>query len=188
MFNRNITRAALYWFHIILAELSTKISSTCLCAEHLLSGIHVLTVCIIDLTLLQWGKVKEVWWPVNFVVEFLGVGQLQVVLHVGVMAHTCSTTSEQVYLIGPNYLHVFCTMQAMIWTWYLRNVSFVSKNHYLYCLNNRIACTALWSRAGQEKKNLIGTITEWKKQCVGLIFATQLHWGWQMWAHRFKLL
>jgi phosphate/sulfate permease len=52
------------------------------------STIHVLSVCIVDLSLLQGGKVEEVRGPMDLVVELLGVGQLQVILHVGVVANT----------------------------------------------------------------------------------------------------
>lgn len=52
------------------------------------STVHVLSVCVVDLSLLQGGKVEEVRGPMDLVVEFLGVGQLQVILHVGVVANT----------------------------------------------------------------------------------------------------
>lgn len=52
------------------------------------STVHVLSVCVVDLSLLQGGKVEEVRGPMDLVVEFLGVGQLQVILHVGVVADT----------------------------------------------------------------------------------------------------
>lgn len=51
-------------------------------------GVEVLSVCRVDLPLLQEGKVEEVGGPVDLVVEFLGVCQLQLVFHVGVMANT----------------------------------------------------------------------------------------------------
>lgn len=47
-FNRNITRAVLDRLHMILCRGIYK-----RCAERLLSGIHVLAVRVIDLTLLQ---------------------------------------------------------------------------------------------------------------------------------------
>ena len=51
-------------------------------------AIHVLTVCIVDLAFLQRSKVEEVRRSVDLMVELLWVGQLKVVLHVGVMANT----------------------------------------------------------------------------------------------------
>ena len=63
------------------AEVSTKSFES--------SAVHILAVRVVDLALLQRGEVEEVRGPVHLVVELLGVGQLQVVLHVGVVADTC---------------------------------------------------------------------------------------------------
>ena len=50
--------------------------------------VHVLPVGVVDLALLQGGEVEEVRGSVDLVVELLGVGELQVILHVGIVTHT----------------------------------------------------------------------------------------------------
>lgn len=52
-------------------------------------GVHILSVCVVDLALLQRSEVEEVRWSVDLVVELLGVGQLQVILHVWIVPHAC---------------------------------------------------------------------------------------------------
>lgn len=51
-------------------------------------GIEVLSVRRVDLTLLQEGKVEEMRGSMHLVVEFFGVCQLQLILHVGIMPDT----------------------------------------------------------------------------------------------------
>lgn len=51
-------------------------------------GVEVLPVGGVNLPLLQQGEVEEVRGAMDFVVKLLGVGELQLVLHVGVVANT----------------------------------------------------------------------------------------------------
>lgn len=51
-------------------------------------GVEVLSVCRVDLTLLQEGKVEEVGGSVYLMVELFRVCQLQLILHVGIMPDT----------------------------------------------------------------------------------------------------
>lgn len=57
--------------------------------------VHILTVGVVDLTLLQRGEVEEVRRPVDLVVELLRVGELQVILHVWIVPHTCGGWGER---------------------------------------------------------------------------------------------
>ena len=84
MFDRNITAAVLDRLHTRLAVIYKMYGE-----RRVDSSIHVLSVGVVDLALLQRGEVEEVRGPVDFMVELFGVGQLEVVLHVGVMAHAC---------------------------------------------------------------------------------------------------
>lgn len=85
---------------LILTKLSTKGME----GRHGLSGVHVLAVSVVDLSLLQGGEVEEVRWSMDFVVELVWVGQLKVVLHVGVMAHTCTTKQVTFIYLWTNIL------------------------------------------------------------------------------------
>lgn len=68
-------------------------------------SVHILTVGIVDLALLQRGKVEEVRGPVNLVVELFRVGQLQVIFHVGVMANTCRGRKKKGKKLGEKWHH-----------------------------------------------------------------------------------
>lgn len=50
--------------------------------------VHVLTVGVVDLTLLQRCKIEEVRRPMNLVIKLFRVRQLQFVFHIGVMTNT----------------------------------------------------------------------------------------------------
>lgn len=51
-------------------------------------GVEVLPVGGVNLPLLQQGEVEEVRRAMDLVVKLLGVGELQLVFHVGVVANT----------------------------------------------------------------------------------------------------
>lgn len=51
-------------------------------------GVEVLPVGGVNLSLLEQGEVEEVRRAMDLVVKLLGVGELQLVLHVGVVANT----------------------------------------------------------------------------------------------------
>lgn len=52
------------------------------------SGVEILLVSARELGLIHGAEVQEVGGAMDLVVELLGVGQLELILHVGVMSHT----------------------------------------------------------------------------------------------------
>lgn len=58
-------------------------------------SVHVLTIGIVNLTLLQRGKVEEVRRPMDLVIKLFRVRQLQLVFHVGVVANTWNGEKEK---------------------------------------------------------------------------------------------
>lgn len=52
------------------------------------SCVEILLVSAGELRLVHGAEVKEVGGAVDLMVELLGVGQLELIFHVGVMSHT----------------------------------------------------------------------------------------------------
>ena len=53
------------------------------------SSIEIFSICSHWLNVLDSGKVQEVGGAMHLVVEFLRISQLQLIVHVGRVAHTC---------------------------------------------------------------------------------------------------
>jgi len=60
------------------------------------SAVQVLAVCSYHISLLEAAEVEEVRRPMKLVVELLRVCQLDLVLHVGIMVYTWTTSHSPV--------------------------------------------------------------------------------------------